>query len=61
MLYIRENKIKLLTHPVSPHHEVAEANIVVEADLAGGHSSRRQDLLGQLDVGHRLQRLVVVT
>ena len=48
-------------HPVSPHHEVAEPNIVVETDLAGRHSGRRQYLLGKLNIGHGLQRLVVVT
>ena len=48
-------------HPVSPHHEVTEANIVVETDLAGRHSCCRQYLLGKLNIGHGLQGLVVVT
>ena len=55
------NHHKHLTHPVSPHHEIAETNVVVETDLTGRHSSCSQHLLRQLYVGDRLQSLVVVS
>ena len=31
-------------HPVSSHHEVGEANIVIQTDLAGWHSGGGQHL-----------------
>ena len=34
-----------LSHSVSPHHEVTESYVVVEADLTGWNSSGRQHLM----------------
>lgn len=44
---------------VSPHHEIAEADVVVDGDLARRHTGV-QPLLVELNVGRHRQRQVVV-